>query len=735
MSDNYPFRTFNELAKTIKDGCTRLPSDIDLVVGIPRSGMIPAYMIGMFMNKRVCSVNELLNGKIDDLVEGYRIPDECEKVVKKILVVDDSLNTGRAIRKVKERLSEISDNYTFVYVAIYTNNSNNDLVDYVFDYIPTPRLFQWNYLNLIWVNQACFDMDGVLCVDPHEADNDDGKNYEKFLVNAKPLFIPQFKINTIVTSRLEKYRNLTETWLKQNNVKYDRLIMLNLSNKEERLKYKAHAIFKAQVYRKLSDTSLFIESDPIQAEKIAVLSGKTVICSTTDQIFYGESIGDTKRIETKVVKNKEYPANCIKTKQISSGKSKVSVVIPVHNAEKYLQACLNSIRFQTFSDIEIIAVNDGSTDNSLAILQENSLLDERIVIINQECRYAGNARNTGMNVATGEYILFLDADDFFECSMIEKIYEKIKSTCSDICLFKCKTLDDVSGKINKRDLELKMEYVPDTEVFSSEDIPEFIFNFTTGAPWNKLFRTDFVRKNGLEFQGTHHYNDFYFSYSALSIAKRICYVNDELVTYRINNNNSLQSNMKHDPIEFSVATLGLKRFLVDRGIYQEFKKSYINRCLDTCIYVLFKQDNYQDFEYVYNKLKYELFEKMDITWDVSSSDIYKSENYILLVKILKYSPQEYLYAGRFERADQEENTKWKLRKLMRAIEDKNKYIEELKFDRRRLSAMVNDNESQMVYYEDIKYRYEETKKSFTYRLGMFITYIPRMIKRKFGENG
>ena len=307
-----------------------------------------------------------------------------------------------------------------------------------------------------------------------------------------PLFIPQFKINTIVTSRLEKYRKETESWLKQYNVQYERLIMLDLPTKEDRIRLHAHASYKAHVYKNLEDTSIFIESDSRQAQKIAIISGKTVICASTDEIFYGDTNEDRKKIEEKVkIKAYSTPKEMQMGKKCKEENIEVSIIIPVHNVENYLQECLNTIRFQSFDNIEIICVNDGSTDNSLDILKKNAEVDERIIIIDQPCSFAGVARNKGLEIAQGKYVLFLDGDDFFEHDLVEKVYNKISSTQSDICLFKCRTYDNDTHEYKNRDLELRKKYIP-KECFSYEDIPDYIFNITTGAPWSKMFRRKFI---------------------------------------------------------------------------------------------------------------------------------------------------------------------------------------------------------------------------------------------------
>ena len=278
--DKLEFRTFGNLAYCIRSNLYKIPEDIDLVVGIPRSGMIPAYIIALFMNKKCCSLDEFIAGIKSS--NGFR--NVSNKPIKNILVIDDSIFSGSEMSRVREKLSGFTD-YNFKYMAVYARTESKDKVDVYLEIVDGRRVWQWNYLNHSIAGVACFDMDGVLCVDPTDDQNDDGEKYIDFIKNAKPLYIPKYKIRAIVTSRLEKYRKFTEEWLAENGVKYDELIMLDLPNAEERRKLACHADFKAEVYKRMVDTKIFIESDPYQAKKIATITGKQVLCVKTDELF------------------------------------------------------------------------------------------------------------------------------------------------------------------------------------------------------------------------------------------------------------------------------------------------------------------------------------------------------------------------------------------------------------------------------------------------------------------
>lgn len=282
------YRNVSDLNKIILKRLSILPRDFDLIVGIPRSGMLPANLLALYLNKPYTDINSFINGHI--YKAGARGQFFDIKDFKKILVVDDSIASGSAMIKCRESLKHLETNFSISYCAIYVIPGKEKMVDYYFEIVPLPRYFQWNILNHSTLEKACFDIDGVLCIDPTEDQNDDGEKYLDFVRNAPPLFIPGSKIGTIVTSRLEKYRKDTETWLKTNNVKYDKLVMLNLPNKEARMKANSHAVHKANTY-KSNAYILFIESALYQAIEINRITKKPVLCTENfEMIFDSESV-------------------------------------------------------------------------------------------------------------------------------------------------------------------------------------------------------------------------------------------------------------------------------------------------------------------------------------------------------------------------------------------------------------------------------------------------------------
>ena len=282
--DTLHYKTYNDLAADIKRNIQKIPENIDLIVGIPRSGIIPAYIIALALNKQVCSLPEFLAGMFGEHGTTRKI--NVSKNIKNVLVVDDSIHSGASIQIVKERLNKLSKIYQITYLAVYaTSKTAYNYVDIALNILPQPRVFQWNYLNHNFLRYAALDMDGVLCKDPTTEENDDGIKYKNFILNAEPLYIPKCKIGAIITSRLAKYRPETEKWLKNHGIEYSELYMLENVTAEERRKKGMHAKYKAQIYKKLKNLEFFIESDINQAKQIAKLTKKHVFCATNDVLY------------------------------------------------------------------------------------------------------------------------------------------------------------------------------------------------------------------------------------------------------------------------------------------------------------------------------------------------------------------------------------------------------------------------------------------------------------------
>ena len=293
------FKSFSDLNADIFSNLSKIPKNIDLIVGVPRSGLLLANMIALILNKPITDVNGIGEQRIISMGRTKNVGNNLEFCnLHTILVVEDSINTGKSFSEVRRIIQALDLDCRVIYLAAYVTKEHAKDVDIYFEVLNPPRVFEWNiFHHRMLLGKACFDMDGVLCEDPTAEQNDDGEQYRAFLQNAAPKILPSAAIGCIVTSRLEKYRELTETWLREHGVEYRELVMLD-ATAEERKSLGLHAIFKADVYKR-KEAMLFVESSARQAEEIFELTKKPVYCIENNR-FYDGSAGYKLQYETKL---------------------------------------------------------------------------------------------------------------------------------------------------------------------------------------------------------------------------------------------------------------------------------------------------------------------------------------------------------------------------------------------------------------------------------------------------
>ena len=243
----------------------------------------------------------------------------------------------------------------------------------------------------------------------------------------------------------------------------------------------------------------------------------------------------------------------------------ISVIIPVYNVEKYLSQCLDSVCGQTCKDIEIICINDGSTDSSPSILAEYAERDERIRIIDQDNQGAGIARNNGISVATGDYLAFIDSDDYFALDALEKMLEVAVADNSDICVCGASRYYESTDEELPTKSYLHTEYVPENKPFSGHDNEAYILNFTNMCVWNKLFKRSYIDEHRFEFSNRVVGEDRVFVAPALCLAEAISIVDEPLVTHRVGLESSLTTEGSQNPLEAYNGWLDLKAELERRN--------------------------------------------------------------------------------------------------------------------------------------------------------------------------
>lgn len=318
----------------------------------------------------------------------------------------------------------------------------------------------------------------------------------------------------------------------------------------------------------------------------------------------------------------------------------VSIILPVYNVEPYLEQCLDSLRKQTLKSIEIIAVDDGSTDRSLEILNRYAAVDQRIHVYTQKNQYAGAARNVGLSHATGEYLLFLDSDDFFSRNMAKDAYVAGKAANADIVLFGANYYDNVTGEYQDAKWMMQGQFAPRKQPFSYKDCPGDFFHITTPCPWTKLFRRQFILDSGLRFQQIQNSNDVFFIFSALPMAKRIVTLNKPLVSYRIGLTNNLQTTKKKHPLCFYEAYLAWHDKLAEVGILDDLRQSYVNLAASGCIFNLHTLRDLDAKRHVFEKLK-EGLKALEIL-DHPETYFYDKNHYRVIQMVENNTFEEYL---------------------------------------------------------------------------------------------
>lgn len=283
----------------------------------------------------------------------------------------------------------------------------------------------------------------------------------------------------------------------------------------------------------------------------------------------------------------------------------VSVIIPVHNGADYLEDTLRCVMKQTLRKIEIIVVDDGSTDDTAAIVKRLQEEDNRLRYIYQEKANAGVARNRGMAAANGQALMFLDGDDLFEPEMLEKMYGALAECTADMVVCDADQYDTRTGEYLPKPQYMRSEYLPeDKTIFSKLELGEHILYFTTSVPWNKLFRTSFLKENNLQFQDIERANDQYLSILALLLADRIVAVREVLVHYRINQKGNLTTEFSKTPLCAYQAMVATKEALTERGLIEDakVKQAFDNKVINLMIYSLNIQRSAQAYKELYDVL-------------------------------------------------------------------------------------------------------------------------------------
>ncbi|MGL5904566.1 MAG: glycosyltransferase family 2 protein, partial [Cetobacterium sp.] len=253
-------------------------------------------------------------------------------------------------------------------------------------------------------------------------------------------------------------------------------------------------------------------------------------------------------------------------------KPKISIIVPVYNAENYLEKCIDSVLNQTFRDFELILVNDGSLDSSGAICDEYSQKDKRIIVIHKKNGGQSSARNAGLDIVKGEYIGFVDSDDWIEPEMYEILYNNIFETHSDISI--CKT-----RLVKQNSKEEKIECSNKKYIFEGKEIYDkvFINNIFEWGPCNKLYK--FSKIFNIRFLEGRVYEDVVYNLFVYKNVNKISYIDNFLYNYRVDNLSTTRQ-------EVSVKRLDLVKNILDN--YEVLPSKYQTQFLESIYPIVYK---------------------------------------------------------------------------------------------------------------------------------------------------
>ena len=251
-------------------------------------------------------------------------------------------------------------------------------------------------------------------------------------------------------------------------------------------------------------------------------------------------------------------------------KVKVSIVVPVYNVKDYLDKCLNTLVNQTIKDIEIIIVNDGSTDDSYKIIDKYAKKYSKLIkVLNQQNQGVSDARNNGLKLATADYVMFVDSDDYLNLDAVEKAYKKITSEKADVVIFGNNVVNE-SGNI------ISATY-PSQTIYNNE-LEKIIFGNV--CPWNKIYKKSLIEKSDFKFRSKIWYEDLDYSFKVFVESKKTSFLEENLYNYLIRPNSIMNNQKANRNLEILDAIDEIISYANKHNIY----KKYYNVIEYLCVY-------------------------------------------------------------------------------------------------------------------------------------------------------
>lgn len=272
----------------------------------------------------------------------------------------------------------------------------------------------------------------------------------------------------------------------------------------------------------------------------------------------------------------------------------LSVVSPVYNGAKYLEPFLRSVLQQSFPHFELIMVDDGSTDSSIEIIKTYQKKDSRIHLIGQNHKGAGSARNFGLSRAKGQYIIFLDCDDWFSEDFFKTMIDRIEADQSDIAICEFFIYNQQTGEMGK-------SAIPETRNQKIERT-NLVFDIFAPNPWTKLYRISFLKKKELLFQEIPSCNDWSFAYTSLACVEKISVIRKPLVYYRTKTTTSISSYRYKRTKDIVWAIKHLRQELKSRALFSQYKEGFARKSISHLVYEALSDQGVKVFYVLFRNL-------------------------------------------------------------------------------------------------------------------------------------
>lgn len=379
----------------------------------------------------------------------------------------------------------------------------------------------------------------------------------------------------------------------------------------------------------------------------------------------------------------------------------VSVITPVYNSQAFLAECIESLLSQTMKSVEFIFVDDGSTDDSVNILELYQKSDPRIVLIQQEHGGAGKARNLGIKHAKGQYVTFLDSDDLFVPEALEKMYGYAEKYGTDIILSAGNSfeVDKEKSWINRS--YLNFDYLPEFEPFSSSTWSKYIFQVSGGQTCGRFIKKSFLEENHIEFADIPRTEDAPFAIFSLARAKRIACIKEPLVlNRRLLGSGSLEDSKDKQPTTFFDAHKIIWERFEKEGLLDSLHQSLINYFISVYYYNLCTMKTLEGFSAAYDCIKNKEIPYFGISID--NPDYYYNSNYYVYLKNIVESDSCLDFS-------------------FRVLKEQEELKKSVVHARQEIKVLKNKN-------KELRDEIKGIRASASYKIGRVMTWLPRKVR-------